>query len=227
VWPTFGRIEPANTAPSASTTGSSLATFLAGWSGGKLIAGSLAAQTADDAPANGTAEVAVNDPGKPAEVLLTVDTVLPDANADLVRLQNADLAIVPTYLVGDAPVASVAPPRADERPDLSLTTHVLGLDELPGGVSCALVSTDQLFEQRASADRGRDVEARRLLAEAGVRPDGIEVGNAPVAPKEAGLALREWLDGLLNQGGKGTKMIAAMAMEGLLVAYVYRQQLAS
>src|SRR5262249_35430347 len=187
--------------PSVATTGPSLATFLVGWSGGKQIADGLAEQTANDTRKNGTAEVAVDHPGKPADVLLTVDTVLPDANADLVRLQNADLAIVPTYLVGDAPVAPVAPPHADERPDLTLTTHVLGLDELPGGVSRALVSTDPLFELLASADRGRGVEARRLLAEAGVRPDGIEVCDAPAAaPTDAGLALRQWLDGLLNQG---------------------------
>jgi hypothetical protein len=225
---TFGRIEPTNTAPPPPTTGSSLATFVAGWSGGKQIAGSLAAQPADDAPANGTAEVAVNHPGKPAEVLLTVDMVLPDANADLVRLQNADLAIVPTYLVGNGPIAPVAPPRTDERPHISLTTHVLGLDELPGGVSRALVSTDQLLERRASADGGRGVEGQSLSAEAGVQPDGIEVCDAPAAaPTDAGLALREGLDSLLNQGGRGTRVIAAMAVEGLLVAYVYRQRLAS
>jgi hypothetical protein len=228
VRPTIGGVEPTNTAPSVATTGPSVATFLAGWSGGKQIADGLAEQAANDTRKNGTAEVAVNDPGNPADLLLTVDTVLPNAKADLVRLQQADLAIVPTYLVGDAPVAPVAPPRGDERPDLGLPAHVVGLDESPGAVSGAPVSTDPLFELLASADGGRGVEARRLLADAEARPDGSEVSDAPAAaPTAAGLALRRWLDGLLNQGGNGAKVIAAMAMEGLLVAYLYRQRLTS
>src|SRR5207244_1886937 len=82
------------------------------------IAGGLSTPSADDAGGKALAEVAVHAPGNPADVLLTVDTVLPDAKADLVRLQNADLAIVPTYVVGAAPATPLAPPRVDDRPDL-------------------------------------------------------------------------------------------------------------
>lgn len=225
--PILGGIEPTNTAPPVATTGSSLATSLVGWRGGKQIAEGLAEQRENDTRKNGAAEVAVNDPGNPADVLLTVDTALPDAKADLVHLQDADLAIVPTYLVGDAPVAPVAPPRADERPDLGLTTHVVGLDEWPGAVGRAPVRTDRRFELLASADGGRELEARRLLAEAGVRPDGIEVCDAPAAPTDAGRALREWFDGLLNWGGDGTKVAGALVLGGVMVAYVHWQRLAS
>jgi hypothetical protein len=225
--PVIGAQEPTETAPLAETTGPSLAPFLAGSPGGKQIADGLAAQAADDVGVNGMAEVAANAPGNPADVLLTVDTVLPDARADLVSLQNADLTIVPTYVVIDAPAAPVAPPGEGERSDLGLTAQVVGLDELPGGVSRAPSSADRLFEQLAWADGGRGVEAWRLAA-AGVESGGIEVGDAPHAaaragptasPTDAGLALREWLDGLLQEGGKGAAVVSALALEGLM-AYV-------
>jgi hypothetical protein len=227
--PSSGGFDPSSSAPSAATTGSSLATFLAGWSSGNQIASDLlAARVADDSRGNRTAEVAVNNPGNPAAVLLTVDTVLPHAKADLVRLQKADLAIVPTYLVGAASVAPVAPPRPDEQPDLGLTTHVVGLDEVPPGVSRAAVSTDRLFELLASADGAHGMEARSLLVEAGVRPEGSEVCEAPAAgAMDAGLALREWLEGVLNQSGNRAEVVATLALEGLLVAYVYRRRLVS
>jgi hypothetical protein len=231
--PTFSGIEPTHSAPSAgtggpeslpfprpATTGASLVTFIAGWSGGERIADGLAPQT-DDGSASRTAERPLSDPGNPADMLLTVDTALPDARADLVHLQHADLAIVPTYLVADGPVAPVAPLRT-EPSDLGLSAHVVGLDESRGGVSRAPVSTDPLFELLVSAGSGRGVEPRRLLDDAGVRPDGIESGDLPaVALTDAGLALREWLDGFLNQDRNDTKVVAAVAVEGLLVAYVY------
>lgn len=225
--PAVGGNEPTKTEPVAEATCQCLATFIAGWLGGKQIAGGLAAQAADDAWTNGTAEVAVNAPGNLECVLLAVDTVLPDAKADLVRLQSADLTIVPTYVVGDAPAAPVAPPGADDRPDLGLTARVVGLDELPGGVSRAPSPTDQLFEQLASVDGWRGPDGWRP-APAGTQPAGIEVGDAPQAarahptatPTDAGRALREWLDGYLKRGGKGAAVVAALTLEGLL-AYVY------
>jgi hypothetical protein len=222
--PTIAGIEPTNTSPSAAATGSPLATFLAGWSGGKQVGGELAAQAADDVWVNRAAEIAVNDPGNPADVLFTLDTVLPDAKPDLVRLQNADLAIVPTYLVGDGPVSPVAPPRVDEQSDPGLTTHVVGLEEWPGGVSHPPFSTDRPFELAASADGGRAVEACRLGAR--IQQGEIEVGDAlHAAPTDVGCALREWLDGLLNQSGNAAEVVAALALEELLVA-VYRRRLA-
>jgi hypothetical protein len=228
--PVLGSRQPTESAPLAETGGPSLAPFIAGWPGGTQIAGGLAAQGSDDAPVNGMAEVAANAPGNPADVLLAVDTVLPEAGADLVRLHNADLAVVPTFVVGEAPAARVAPSRADDRPDLGLTAQVVGLDELPGGVGRAQSPTDPLFEQMALVDQmamvdgGRGVEALRLAA-AGVQSGGTEAGDAPpaaaradpaAAATDAGRALREWLLSLLQQGGAGAALVSVLAFEGLL-----------
>jgi hypothetical protein len=228
--PAVGGNEPTKTEPLAETNCLSLATFIAGCPDGKQIAGGFVSQGADDGGANGTAEVAGNAPGNPADVLFTVDTVLPDAKADLVRMQNADLTIVPTYLVGDAPASPVAPPRADDRPDLSLSVQVVGLDESAGDLGRAHLSADRLFEQLASVDGEGNVEASSLAAP-GVQPDGIEVGDAAHATgdglrmaglTDGGPALRQWLDGLLQQGGYGAAVVAALGLEGLL-AYVIRR----
>ncbi len=175
---------------------------------------------------NATAEVAVHAPGNPADVLLTVDTVLPDAKADLVRLQNADLAIVPTYVVGAAPATPPALPRVDDRPDLGLAAQVVGLDEFPGDESRTPSSTDRFFEQLAWADSGRGVAACSLdLGE--MQPGAIDVGDEDAAQAQlsavstdAAPALREWLDGLLQQGKKGAVMVPVLAIEGLM-AFVY------
>jgi hypothetical protein len=215
--------EPTTTASAAGTTDASPAQFVASWSGGQQIADGLAGPAEER---RGNVEVVVNSPGNPAQVLLTMDTALPDARAELVRLQDSDLAIVPTYLVGDAPVAAVALPAAEERPNLALTTIVVGLDELPNGGSRAPVSVDRLFELLASAEGGGDGEAWMMLRGAGVRPARIEDRELPTPPTDAGFALREWLDGLVNRGGGDTKVVVALALEGL-VAYVYWQRLAS
>jgi hypothetical protein len=159
-------------------------------------------------------------------VLLAVETVLPDAGADLVRLQNADLAIVPTYLVDGVPAAPVAPSRADDRPDLGLTVQVVGLGESPGGGSRATSSTDLLFEQMA----GWGAEARTPAA-AGVPSGGTEAGDArpaaasaepTAAATDAGLAVREWLDGLLRQGEESAAVVPVLAVEGLLAYLCWR-----
>jgi hypothetical protein len=159
--------------------------------------------------------------------LLTVDTVLPDAMADLVRLQNADLAIVPTYVVGTAPATPPAP-RVDDRPDMGLTAQVVGLDEFPGDGSLTPASADRLFEQLAWADSGRG-EAACSLDLGGMQPGASDVGDAAQAaalaqrsavPTDAAPALLEWLDGLLQQGEKGAVMVPVLALEGLM-AFVY------
>jgi hypothetical protein len=196
--------------------------------GGAQIAGGLSTPSADDAGENALAEVAVHAPGNPADVLLTVDTVLPDARADLVRLQNADLAIVPTYLVGTAPATPLAPPPVDDQPDLALAAQVVGLDEFPGAGSLTPAATDSLFEHLAWADSGRGVPACSLDLR-GMPSGTIDVGDAAQAaapapqsavPTDAAPAFREWLDGLLQQGEKGAVMVPVLALEGLM-AFVY------
>jgi hypothetical protein len=165
-------------------------------------------------------------------VLLTVDTVLPDARADLVRLQNADLAIVPTYVVGTARATPLAPPRADERPDLGLTAHVVGLDVFPGDGSLTPACTDRLFEQLAWADIARGVAASNFDL-GGMQAGATGVGGAAQAaaqaqqsavPTDTATAFGEWLDGLLQQGEKGAVMVPVLALEGLM-AFVYRRGL--
>ena len=195
----FGALAPSNM--SAAMPSSTLAAFIAGWSNGRQIADGLAAPTADGAWVN-TVEIAVN-AGNPADVLLAVDTVLPDARTDLIRLKDAELAVVPTYLIGDALGIPAALPRADDQPDLGLVPRVVGLDELPGGVPPAPVSIEQLLDLLGAAGT-RDVQ-----------PGEIEV-------RDAGFALREWFEGILNQGGSGA-VVAALVLEGALVAYVYRR----
>jgi hypothetical protein len=226
--PAVGGPEPAQALPLAGTTGPSLALFMAGWADGTQMAQGLSTASADDAGLNAMAEVAVHAPGNPADVLLTVETVLPDATADLVRLQNADLAMVPTYVVGTAPATPLAPPRRDDRPDLGLTAHVVGLDELPGDGSLTPAFADRWFEQLALADRGRGVAACRLDL-GGMQAGAIDVGDAAQAaapapqsavPTDAAPALREWLDGVLQQGEKVAVMVPVLALEGLM-AFVY------
>jgi hypothetical protein len=155
-------------------------------------------------------------------------TVLPDAKADLVRLQNADLAIVPTYVVGAAPATPLAPPRVDDRPDLALAAQVVGLDEFPGDGSLTPASTDRFFEQLAWADSGRGVAACSLDL-GGMQPGAIDVGDAAQAaaqaqqsalPTDAAPAFREWLDGLLQQ--KGAVMGPVLALEGLMALVYWR-----
>ena len=158
-------------------------------------------------------------------MLLTVDTVLPDAKADLVRLQNADLAIVPTYVVGAAPATPLAPPRVDDRPDLALAAQVVGLDEFPGVRSLTPASTDRFFEQLAWADSGRGVPACGLDL-GGKQPGAIDVGDAAQAAAQAQQstlptdAFRKWLDGLLQQ--KGAVMVPVLALEGLMALVYWR-----
>jgi len=226
--PAVGGPEPTEASPLSGTTGPSLALFMAGWAGGTQIAGGLSTPSADEAGVNATAEVAVHAAGNPADVLLTVDTVLPDAKADLVRLQNADLAIVPTYVVGAAPATQLAPPRVDDRPDLGLAAQVVGLDEFPGDGCLTPASTDGLFEQLGWADSGRGVAACSLDL-GGMQPGAIDVGDEDAAqaqqsavPTDAAPAFREWLDGLLQQDEKGAAMVPVLALGGLMVFVYWR-----
>jgi hypothetical protein len=226
--PAVGGPEPAGALPLAGTTAPSLPLFMAGWADGTQIAEGLSTASADQAGVNAMAEVAVRAPGNPADVLLTVDTVLPDALADLVRLQNADLALVPTYVVGTAAAPPLALRWVDDRPDLRLTVQVVGLGELPGDGILTPAATDRVFEQRAWADHGRGVVACSLdLGE--MQSGAIDVGDAAQAatpvqqsavPTGAAPALGEWLDGLLQQGEKGAVIVPVLALEGLM-AFVY------
>jgi hypothetical protein len=223
--PAVGWPVPAEALPLSGMTGPSPAFFRAG---GSQIAEGLSTLPADAAGVNAPAEVAVHAPGNPADVLLTVDTVLPDAKADLVHLQNADLAIVPTYVVGTAPATPLAPPRLDDRPHLGLAAQVIGLDEFPGDGNLTPASADRLFEQLAWADSGRalavcNLDLKRTQARA------IDVSDADQAaaqsqqsgmPTDAALAFRQWLDGLLQHGHKGAMMVPVLALEGLM-AFVY------
>jgi hypothetical protein len=228
--PAVGAPEPAEASPLSGTTGPTLALFVAGWAVGTQTAGGLSTPSVDDAGVNATAEVAVHPPGNPADVLLTVDTVLPDAKDDLVRLQTADLAAVPTYVVGTAPATPVAPPRADGPADLGLAVRVVGLDEVPGDGNLTPTSTDRLFEQLARAEGGRGVSPWSLDL-GGMQPGASDVGDtvqaAPQAresavPTGAPPAFRKWLDGFLQQGEKGAVMVTVLALEGLM-AIAYRR----
>ncbi|HEV3085281.1 MAG TPA: hypothetical protein VGY66_36335 [Gemmataceae bacterium] len=225
-----GGPEPTEASPLSETTAPSPALFGAGWATGTQIAGGLSTPSADDAGVNALAEVAVHAPGNPADVLLTVDTVLPDARADLVRLQNAELAIVPTYVVGAAPATPLAPPRVDDRQDLSLAAQVVGLDEPPGDGSLTPASTDRFFEQLAWADSRRGVAASSLDL-GGMQPGAIDVADAAQAaaqaqqsavPTDAASAFRDWLDGLLQQGENGAVMVPVLALEGMMAFVCWR-----
>jgi hypothetical protein len=230
-----GGPEPTEASPLSETTAPSPALFGAGWATGTQIAGGLSTPSADDAVdtvsgVDAMAEVAVHAPGNPADVLLTVDTVLPDARADLVRLQNADLAIVPTYVVGTAPATPLAPPRVDDRQDLSLAAQVVGLDEPPGDGSLTPASTDRFFEQLAWADSRRGVAASSLDL-GGMQPGAIDVADAAQAaaqaqqsavPTDAASAFRDWLDGLLQQGENGAVMVPVLALEGMMAFVCWR-----
>jgi hypothetical protein len=226
--PAVEGLEPTESLPLSGMTGPSLAVFIAGSVGGAQTAGGLSTTSEDDASVNAMAEVAVHAPGNPADVLLTVDTVLPDAKADLVRLQNADFAIVPTYVVGTAPATPVAPPRMDDRPDLGLAVQVVGLNEFPGDGSLTAASTDRFFEQLAWADCGRSVAACSLDLGA-MQSGAIDVGDEAQAaaeeeqsavPTDAAPAFREWLEGLLQKGENSAVMVPVVALEGLM-AFVY------
>jgi hypothetical protein len=85
--PAIAAPEPVETLPPLGTKGPSPALFMAGWAVGTQIAGGLTFPSGDDAGANAMAEVAVLSRANPADVLLTVDTVLPDAKDDLVGRQ--------------------------------------------------------------------------------------------------------------------------------------------
>lgn len=228
--PSFGDHGPTETQPAAASEGTSpsLAAFLTDGPGGAQIAGGLAAQTADEAGGNATGEVAADAPGDPADVLIAVEPGVPDANADLFNLQKADLAVVPTYVVRDAPAAPAAPAaatQADGRPDLSLSAYVVGLDEAPAGSlsSPCVAAADLVFEQLASKDGGREMGAWRVAA-AGLSSDQPEsAAETPdAASADVGLRLREWLDALVPRGGKGASVVAAVGLEGLL-AYLCLQ----
>jgi hypothetical protein len=228
--PAAGGPEPAQAMSLSGTTEPSLTVFMAGWAVGTQTAGGLSTPSADDAGTSATAEVAVQPPSQPADVLLTVDTVLPDAKDDLVRLQNADLAMVPTYVVGAAPATPLAPPCVDDLPDLGLAAQVVGLDEFPGDGKVTPTTTDRVFEQLARADSGPSV-VPRTPDWGGAQPgaaDGGDVAEAAaqaqqsVVPTDAPRAFPEGLDGLLQQGKTGAVMVFVLALEGLLASVYWR-----
>ena len=206
---------PTETQPAAASEGTSpsLAAFLTDRPSGEQIAGGLAAQTADGAGGDVTGEVAVNAPDDPADVLIAVEPGVPDANADLFNLQKADFAVVPTYVVRDAPAAPAVATGADSPTDLSLSAYVVGLGEAPAASRRlpSVAAADRVFEQLASKDGGRQMGAWRLAA-AGLSSDRPE--NA--ASADIGLRLREWLDALVPRGGKGAAVVSAVGLEGLL-----------
>ena len=217
----FGDHGPTESPPAASFEGTSpsLAAFLTDRPSGEQIAGGLAAPTADEAGGNATGEVAANAPGDPADVLIAVEPGVPDANADLFNLQKADLAVVPTYVVRDAPAAPAAETRADGRPDLSLSAYVVGLDEAPASSrrSPSVAAADRVFEELAPMGDGREMGAWRLTA-VGSSSDPRWRAAAPprAVSADVGIRLREWLDALVPQGGKGAAVVAAVGLEGLL-----------
>jgi hypothetical protein len=114
-------------------------------------------------------------------LLLAVDTVLPDAKADLVGLQNADLAVVPTYVIGAPPATAPAPPRVDDRPDLGLAAQVVGLDEFPEDGRLTPPATDWLFEQPAWVDSGGEAACNLELE--GMQLGAIDVGDTARADR--------------------------------------------
>ena len=195
--PTVGGLQPPEALPLVGTTAPSLALFLVGWADGTQIADGLSTASTDNAGTSARADAAAHARGNPADVLLTVDTVLPDVMADLVRLQNADLAMGPTYMVGTPPAAAHAPPRLDDQPDLGLPVQVVGIDAFPG---------------ERSLTPGRGV-ATRSLDMAAMQSGAVAVGDAAQATAQAqqsavtdaAPALRQWLDGLVQQGLKGAR----------------------
>ncbi len=73
-------------------------------------------------------EIDAADPDGQTLALVTPDWDLPDARQELVPLHDANLAVVPTYVVGDGQAPAADAP-ADARPDLNLTVEVVGLEE--------------------------------------------------------------------------------------------------
>jgi len=213
--PAIGAYGPAATASLDESSSSGPSPFVAGRPRGEQIASGLGA--GDDAGSDPNAEFAAYAPGALADVLLTVDVGLPDAKADLVHLRNADLAVVPTYLVGDAPPPSIARSRADDRQDLGLTTHVVGLDEFSDGMNREPCLTHHNSEQRASEGS----EAGEI--EVGSEPNGATVEHPVVAATDSGWSLLDWLDGGMQQlSGKGAAVVSVLAVEGLVVYVGWR-----
>jgi hypothetical protein len=209
--------------PLSGTPGPSLASFMAGWASGTQIARGLSTPSADDADVSTVAEIAIYAPSNPEAELFTVDTVLPDAQADLVRLQNAELAIVPTYVVGAAPATASTQPRVEDRPDFGLIVQVVGLDVFPEDVSFTPSSANRLLEQLPWVDSGCGLAASNLELE-GIQPDAVDVGDGAQAadraqgsaiPTDAAFAFGEQLDGLLKQSDKGAVMVIVLALMAL------------
>ena len=222
----FGDHGPTETPPAAvsEATSPSLAAFLTDRPSGEQIAGGRAAQTRDEAGGNATGEVAADAPDDPADVLIAVEPGVPDANADLFNLQKADLAVVPTYAVRDAPAAPAAETLADGRPDLSLAAYVVGLDEAPASSrrASSVAAADRVFEQLAPKDDGCEMGAWGLTAVSSSSdwPWGAAAPGA--VPAHFGLRLREWLDALVPQGGNVPAAVSMVGLEGLLAYLCWR-----
>jgi hypothetical protein len=108
--------------------------LVAGTPGGPSIAAALGhgAGILDEAPAaEGTGEIDARDPGGDTVLLPPEAWHLPDAAADLVPLENAGLAVVPTFVVGSGGRTAAPLPEAADRPDRPVAGFVIGLDEPP------------------------------------------------------------------------------------------------
>jgi hypothetical protein len=92
-------------------------------------------------------EVDSEGPDGETTALVMVDWNLPDANEELVPLQKAKLAVVPTFVVGEGRVPAAAAAATDDHQDLSLSVVVVGLEEAPFAVRPTAVeaAADHLF----------------------------------------------------------------------------------
>ncbi len=91
------------------------------------IADDLAAADAAT-PSDGTGDVDAADPGGPAANLLVVNWASPNPTEQLTPLTRANLALVPTYAVNDAPPPAAPPARPNGEVDLALAGVVVGPD---------------------------------------------------------------------------------------------------
>lgn len=135
--------EMVDPSPTGRTKGSRIADGLARWDGG-----------GSDGMTDGTpdgVEIDAADPDGQTLALVTMDWDLPDAKQELVPLHRANLAVVPTYVVGEAPAPTAPAAAADPREDLRLTDEVVGLDQPPstdtatGADAPIAAAADELF----------------------------------------------------------------------------------
>ena len=135
--------EVVDPSPTGRTDGSRIADGLARADGGGSDGMTVA--TAEGV------EIDAADPDGRTLALATVDWDLPDARQELVPLHRANLAVVPTYVVGEAPAPTAPAVAADPREDLRFTDEVVGLDKPPctdtatGAAAPIAAAADELF----------------------------------------------------------------------------------